>query len=61
MKNKIKNKRLESGLKQKFVAKHLGMSSRNYQRIENGEMKKVKDEVLKSLSVLFKCNIKDLK
>ncbi|WP_346961985.1 helix-turn-helix transcriptional regulator [Clostridium sp.] len=61
MENKIKNKRLESGLKQKFVAEYLGMSSRNYQRIENEEIKKVKDEVLKNLSSLFKCSIKDLK
>ncbi|HAK41684.1 MAG TPA: XRE family transcriptional regulator [Clostridium sp.] len=61
MVSKIKNKRMENGLKQIFVAEHLGFSTRHYQRIEKGEVKKVNDETFKKLSFLFRCNIKDLK
>lgn len=42
------------------VAKRLGMSTRNYQRIEN-EGKKPTEQQLNELALIFNCNVADLR
>lgn len=56
----IKTKRLEVGLMQYAVAKKLGMSTRNYQRIEN-EGKIPTEEQIKELALIFNCNVANLR
>lgn len=56
----IKTKRLKVGYMQYAVAKRLGMSTRNYQRIEN-EGKKPTEQQLNELALIFNCNVSDLR
>lgn len=48
----IKAARVNKGLSQQEVAKHLGMSLRAYQRKENGDVRIYADEIV-ALSVLL--------
>lgn len=57
--NKIKQKRLEVGFMQYAVAKKLGISRRHYQRFEN-EGRKPSNDLLKKLSIILNCEIKEL-
>ena len=57
--NKIKEKRLENGIMQRGVAKVLGVSTKTYQRIENGE-KTPSDLQLEKISNLFCCRKEEL-
>lgn len=58
--NKIKNKRLDIGLKQNAVAKRLGISTRHYQRFENEEWI-FDDKRLEALSKIFNCDVAEIK
>ena len=52
--SKIKNKREKLGYKQYKIAERLGISTRHYARLENGE-RKAKDEEIKILANIFNC------
>ncbi|MGL4108361.1 helix-turn-helix domain-containing protein [Clostridium sp. LP20] len=60
MKSLIKTKRLEVGLMQYAVASKLGMSTRNYQRIEN-EGKEPTEEQMEELALIFNCDVANLR
>lgn len=57
--NMIRKKRLESGIMQRGVAKILGVSTKTYQRIENGQKIPTTDQVEK-ISNLFGCRKEEL-
>ena len=57
--NKIKQKRLEKGIMQRGVSKILNVSTKTYQRIENGQ-KIPSQEQLEKISNLFNCEKEEL-
>lgn len=59
MNNNIKNIRTEIGYKQYKVAEKLGISTRHYARLENGERKARVTELL-ALSTVFNCTVEEL-
>lgn len=58
--SKIKNKRKELGYKQYKIAEKLGISTRHYARVENGE-RKARDEEINLLSNIFNCSSDELR
>lgn len=57
--SKIKNKREKLGYKQYKIAERLGISTRHYARLENGE-REAKDEEIKILANIFNCSPTEL-
>lgn len=53
--NRIKDKRVKLGYKQYKIAERLGISTRHYARLENGE-RKAKESEIKILANIFNCS-----
>lgn len=58
--NAIRNKRLEIGLKQKAVARRMGVSTKTIQRYEFGIVAP-SEKRLKQLAKIFNCSVDELK
>lgn len=57
--NRIKDKRVKLGYKQYKIAERLGISTRHYARLENGE-RKAKENEIKVLANIFNCSPTEL-
>ena len=58
--NVIRNKRLEIGLKQKAVARRIGVSTKTIQRYEFGIVVP-SEKRLKQLAKIFGCSVEELR
>lgn len=58
--NEIRKKRLEIGLKQKAVARRVGVSTRTMRRYEFG-VSTPNEKILEQLAKIFSCSIEELK
>lgn len=56
----IKLKRIELGLKQKDVAKQVGITPQYLMNLENGKSKNPSIKVMKNISEVLNCSVQEL-
>lgn len=56
----IKRLRQEKGVSQRCMAELVGLTERQYRRIENGEIKKLNLQVISKLSKILNISIEDI-
>ncbi|KXL52824.1 anaerobic benzoate catabolism transcriptional regulator [Anaerotignum neopropionicum] len=60
MVSKLKLKRIELGLKQKDVAKQVGITPQYLMNLENGKSKNPSIKVMKEISAILDCPVQEL-